>query len=295
MAPTVCPNCWRDKTENQQICTLCESTFASDLKWLRLNIRDLEDYTEKRVGKRNGHGGGGYRASEPVRVAAFDLLYGQSDENGHQGLDITLRCFCACLGKDYSEHDTPYDLTGKIMSGPFLRNSGTPVYAKEIHRLKTKARRFLDFDDEEKEILGPCPNPECGVQLAAPVGVVEITCRHCNNKWTVGYLRDQRRARILDSGRTGTSIELQDLLAQCGIATKRSTVRGWVHHKRLTQAVDREGNPLERDGKPLYRLADMYLLATGEMRKADHTGDVNLWELVGKKNEQTRETEADHE
>ena len=80
-----------------------DGELTNDLKWLQFNIRNLEDYATKRVGNHNEHTSNTYHASEPIRLTAFNLIYGKNDENGHQGLDITPRCFCACLGIQYSE------------------------------------------------------------------------------------------------------------------------------------------------------------------------------------------------
>lgn len=275
MTTLICPNCWRDKTETQQICTLCENLLTSDLKWIYRNIQNLEDYAEKRVGTHNNHTTS-YHASEPVRLNMFQLLYGP------QGLDLHLRCYCACLAITYTHHDTIRDLTRKILQTTgqqYLRNTATHTYAKELHQLKNKATQLLDNNHSEQEILGPCPNPECGRQLTAPINTTHLTCPNCHNTWTTSYLHDQRRTRIINSNHVGTSIELQTLLAECGININRSTVRSWICRGKLTQAHKQDGSPLERNNKPLYKLATMYLLATGEKR---NPSNANIWNKINK-------------
>ena len=268
-----CASCWRDanpadyppimtgKLTKPVICASCWQRLVTDLEWLTRNLDSLEDYRINRAnGRRDGNNGGGNRGSAPtpVRERIYDLLYEKST-TGAPGVRLTLTAYLDCMGQTWMHRDKLSVLAHRCASCPvkLAENTASGVYAREIHRLTRQCQACMTGDTGESIILGPCPAKDCGTMLTAPDGAVTVTCPHCHNTIPVAVMRLMQRQRIMNSPITGTAKQLRITLSNSGIHVNQNTMYSWIHRGVLRPARRQPGK-----GKPVYRLCDVYALAT---------------------------------
>lgn len=277
------PTCWRDvvtdaptpvigvvQPVNQSLlCANHEQQVHDDLTWLARNLDDLEHY---RINRAYGHKQGGGspssgNASTPLRETLSDLLY-RTDDLGYPGLQPTLYEWALSLTLLLQETSPLTVLVDRIRHCyRLMENPATPVYARELHSQTRRLRRFLEPGEDATIILGPCPATGCATPLVARIDAKDVECAHCHSRWNVAWLKRKRRERILTSTKLGTQTELITMLKTCGITIKQTTLRSWVHRGQLKQAGENSMS------KPIYRLADVYQLATGTTTDNENTKD----------------------
>ncbi|KAB8292070.1 hypothetical protein [Bifidobacterium apri] len=270
-----CASCWREATPDDYpaymrdhpnlnkptICASCWTRLVTDLEWMTRNLDSLEEYRINRAnGRHDGNGGGGNRgnAPTPVRERIYDLLFEKSG-TGAPGVRLTLTAYLDCLGQRYMHGDKLSVLAHRVASCPLLlaNNTASGVYAREIHRLTRQCQACMTGENSDTIILGPCPAKDCGTILTAPDDAVTVTCPHCRNTIPVSLMRIMQRQRILNSPVTGTARQLRRTLQDSGIRVNANTMYSWIHRGVLRPAKHQPGK-----GKPVYRLCDVYALAT---------------------------------
>lgn len=251
-----CSICWQPTDdETDTICATCARQLSHDLKWLRDNAPTLEGHRLNRANHSGGRTGSPTRtasSTEPIRDGVFDLLY-MRDRFGNPGIRITLTGYAACLNIPYGPNTPIADIAARILSAHTTASTATPVYAREIHALTAKARRMLE-PDRPAVIIGPCPLDSCGTVLTAAEDATLVKCPACGNSWDPAFVRAARARRLLASEKTGTQPQIGRMLSAMGVDINRSTLRSWIHRGQL----EPHGSI---DGKPAYRLADVYRLA----------------------------------
>lgn len=273
---TICKHCGRDKpADRHYLCKHCETTLQTDLEWMERNLDLLEDYRLNRAYGTHEGGGGGYTASAPVREQVSALLY-DTDSQGRPSINETLNGFADCLAIHRTAGMRLSRTAHAIRSSIRLTaSSATPVYMRDIHALKIRARQLLEEPSDDMICYGACPDPECGRPVSAPRDAPITRCRWCGNTWLTAQLRETQRERLRNCNLTGTQSELIRLLAAGGILVKPSTVRSWVHRRKLPQAGE------NAEAQPVYRVMDLFALIAvkeGWTDCAEDRGDTRVYE-----------------
>lgn len=269
----MCAACWREATPLEYpqymqtpaltqpvICATCWNRLVTDLQWLTRNLDSLEQYRINRANGNHdqGHGGNRGTAPTPIRERIYDLLFEKST-TGAPGVRLTLTAYLDCMNTPYMHGDKLSVLAHRCASKPVKLATCTAsgVYAREIRRLTRQCEACMTGDTGDSIILGPCPAKDCGTILTAPDGATTITCPHCHNTIPVSVMRIAQRQRILNSPVTGTAKQLRITLSNSGIHVNQNTMYSWIHRGVLRPARRQPGK-----GKPVYRLCDVYALAT---------------------------------
>lgn len=123
------------------------------------------------------------------------------------------------------------------------------MWLDEFRQLEAKTLNIIDVP-ENMRIIGRCLNSLCGVELKAPIGATEATCRMCGSTWQVKDVRLALLRSFIDSGKAFPAGECASLLRECGLAANGNTIRSW-HRRKLLEPAGTVGN------KPVYRLRDV--------------------------------------
>ncbi|KFI67724.1 hypothetical protein [Bifidobacterium magnum] len=275
---TVCQNCWRERDNDKFLCDKCSQQFLNDLQYIAAYTDELENYKVNRAFGHQPDPVGAHTQAvippEPIRHSVFMLLY---DDDG---IEITVRAFATNLALRKKTRDMSIAQTAKTIltervnvaegkpERKCLYDLTTPLYAKQIHHLVERMRIFLEPEETESVIVGPCPNKKCGISLAMRPHDTTVECPRCHSTWAVSFLKAERQQRILASAYTGTQRDLRSMLQQCGVNVNASTMRNWVARGKL--------KPVNDDGKPVYKMADAYMLAENITPKTEP----NLWDKI---------------
>lgn len=265
--------CINKTTDDLKICDYCWQKHISNLKWLHAHIPDLEYRLNPTFGKTGENGSSRGIQPDAVRNSVLILLY-ESDDNGNDGVETTLKTYCRCLNIPYRINEPLTNLVSKLLNkGDELRShSSTPAYIPQINHLRVKAQRLLEQSHEEIMSMGVCPNPDCNHDLACPVSANECKCAYCHNVWTVSFLRGLQHDRLVNDQNVGTQTEILALLRYQGIAIKPGTLRKWCSEGDV--------KPCGLRGKrKIYRLGDVYERAV----KAGKRHVDSIWDMPGTK------------
>lgn len=266
---TDCPTMLRDSVpaSTNAMCPLHDKRMTDDLEWLASNLNELETIRLNRAYKTGGNSGGGggvYGPSAPWRDSIAELLYGHDASDACPGVDELLGEWAKCLGAPLPPA-IPLEQKAQLLAhdGKLHGNMATPVYAELLHRLCKRLERELSGDDGSGVLYGPCPVKDCTGVLHGSTDGEATVCDKCRTRMPKGVARAERVMRLLDADRSGRVADLCDLLATCGVKVKPGTVRQWANRGQL-QPVGADA-----DGKPVYRLSDVYRRATGLDADAD--------------------------
>lgn len=274
--------CWRDivieapsqviesagLVNPSMLCAVHERQLRDDLDWLIRNLPELEDY---RLNRAYGHktGGGDHGvAPAPLRESLADLLYG-SDDHGYPGLDGVLYEWARTLDLPVDHGMSLAQKAAKIREAENLTSStAAPVYAELLHSLTRRLRRYLTDDDGGTIRYGACPAAGCDGVMTARAGDDTASCSRCRTRMPVALLQAERVRRILLSDARMTRDDLLATAKQSGLELNRNTVKSWIRRGNLPQAGENEMS------EPVYRVSDLYRLATGL------TADADVWQII---------------
>lgn len=123
----------------------------------------------------------------------------------------------------------------------------------EIRSAVREARRVTDRP-ADRWYAGPCQL--CRTDLYVKAGKRDVACPECEATYDVAERREWLRAAVEDV--LATTTEISRALTTLDVPITASSIRGYVHRKRL------EVKAIDQGGSPLYRVGDVLDLIAGE-------------------------------
>ena len=132
---------------------------------------------------------------------------------------------------------------------PLLAAPDARLWWRDVVDMAGKVNRAVD-PPQTRVAFGACPFCPNGVVWGAPRAHMG-ECRSCGAEVNRTYVADRLLDRLAKSEKKGTPKQLSDQCAKAGIRLPASTIRTWIHQKRLTP--DPHGYVTLRDIVPLLR------------------------------------------
>lgn len=248
----ICVSCQAGIDDQHTLCPECELRFAIRLLWFIPWLAACREFLDS-----TAHYGGHApervnlpTAPTPIRLEVLDHL--DLVSASIQGLWRRLQ---GVDPLDWQRDMCP-DVEGCLLDAAAHPRLGMlpdiGMWLDEFRQLEAKTLNIIDVP-ENMRIIGRCLNSLCGVELKAPIGATEATCRMCGSTWQVKDVRLALLRSFLDSGKAFPAGECASLLRECGLAANGNTIRSW-HRRKLLEPAGIVGN------KPVYRLRDVHRL-----------------------------------
>ncbi|KAA8831700.1 hypothetical protein EMO89_01585 [Bifidobacterium tissieri] len=235
----VCQSCHTPIDPEHTLCPRCELRLSLLLLQLAGDITPLRDSLDATLHP------GGHQPTRiqtatpptPLRLDVLDLL---------DLIDMTayawLRRLDGTNPVDWTQDRRPEDLIGTLTTlaaHPGLAtHPDAMVLLHETTRFADMADRILD-PPEERQPIGHCLNPLCGVQLTAGSRDTWVTCPMCGTEQRVRTVRLKRLERLcFDQTRHGSAAEVARVFTGCGLTVRRNTITQWERRGRLHRHPD---------------------------------------------------------
>lgn len=238
----VCQSCHAETKPERTLCTRCRIRFARLLISLGRDITPMRDSLDATLHP-GGHQPNRIQPSTPptpIRLDVLDMM-DLLDSTAHQLWHIL----------DGVEQDHEHSLYGTLLAcarHPRLdRFHDAGLYLDTFTRIGRQIDLLLD-PPSERQPIGHCTNPLCGVELVAGSRDQWITCPICGTEQRVLTVRLEWLRRLCsDPEKTGSAAEISKVFTVCGIIVRRNTISQWAKRGRIAPA-----------GDGLYRYGDVW-------------------------------------
>lgn len=239
-----CQSCRQQTKGDRTLCLRCHVRLERLLLRLASDVTPMRDSLDATLHP-GGHQPNRIRPSvppTPIRLDVLDLM---------DVLDATAYQLWHIL--DGTEQTREQDLRATLIRcarHPRLaRFHDAGLYMDTLTRLGKRIDEVLD--PPERQPIGDCTNPLCGVALTAGSRDQWVTCPVCGMEQRTHAVKLAWLARLCDDPtKTGSASEVAKVFATCGVSLNRNTINQWAKRGKL-QACENGG----------YRYGDVWRLA----------------------------------
>lgn len=229
--PNICATCTNTVEEPYKLCERCEINHTVSMLHVYTMLDPLRYLIDasNHVGDKPHHHGIDI-APTPVRLPVLDML---------DLVDAIISGYYARLHPPTSSRERRQpDLETTILDitsdDRLTQLPDIGMYVYEITMLEQRMSTML-HDYENKQAIGHCLNPLCGVTIYATEQDKQVTCPTCGNVQQVSDVRLAFWKQCLVSDKLVTPSQATQLLNLCGIRLQAATIRQWAHRGKLHQ------------------------------------------------------------
>ncbi|WP_239512394.1 hypothetical protein [Bifidobacterium aerophilum] len=213
------------------VCAACARKFREALQSIAVDVPALLLIASRQAGT-----GGSDRTGVRSRSAHAPLLIREQAWELYCQVEELVRLAALQCGCPPAARRTAgvSELVRAILSddNPLLAASDAREWWRDVVDMAGRVSRMVD-PPATRVAFGACPFCEHGVVWGAPRDHMG-ECRSCGAQVNRTYVADRLLDKLAKSEKKGTPKQLSRECAKAGIRLPASTIRAWIHQKRLT-------------------------------------------------------------